>query len=418
MDRAYPRLAGLHRHAGAVSMAPRLSRRAGRLTSSLVRDILQLTQRPGMISFAGGLPAIDAMPPLNFRDFADDARQYGPSEGEPALRSLIARNLSALGMACSVEQVLVTSGSQQGIDLVGKLFIDEGAPVLLEAPTYLATIQALGVYGAEFEGLPLSADGIDPDNLRRAIARRRPAFVYLIPTFQNPSGCCYTDEIRRAVAEILDETGVPLIEDDPYRDLVYQPVDRTPLCAYLERAPWVYLGSFSKITAPGLRLGYLAASPSLFCGLVRLKQSSDLHTNRIGQAWLTQFLDSAGFAEHLARLLRLYGERRAAMQAALRQHFGGLAEWRAPAGGLFFWLRLTRECDTLAALHAALDRKVAFMPGDPFFPTGELRYPALRLNFSHASPEQIAQGVAWLAEILDEAASAQHDRARVALMPR
>lgn len=383
-------------------MTLRLSCRAARLTSSLIRDILQVTQRPGVISFAGGLPAAEVMPPLNVEGLADDYRQYGPSEGEPALRSLIAQKLSALGMDCSADRVLVTSGSQQGIDLVGKLFVDEGSKVLLEAPTYLATIQALGVYGAEFKGLPLAADGIDPDDLRRAIAYRRPAFVYLIPTFQNPSGFCYTDEIRRAVAKILDETDIPLVEDDPYRDLVYRPVDRTPICAYLERAPWVYLGSFSKITAPGLRVGYLASSPELFSGLVRLKQSSDLHTNRIGQAWLARFLNSAGFDEHMARMVRIYGERHDAMQAALLRHFEGLAEWRAPAGGLFFWLRLTRECDTLAALHAALTRDVAFMPGDPFFPAPALRYSALRLNFSHAAPENIERGVALIAEILGE----------------
>jgi 2-aminoadipate transaminase len=378
----------------------RLSRRAERLTSSLIRDILHLTQRPGMISFAGGLPADELMPALDFEGLADDCRQYGPSEGESALRSLIAQRLSGLGVACGADQVLVTSGSQQGIDLVAKLFIDEGSPVVLEAPTYLAAIQAFNVYGAEFRGLPLSADGIDPDALRRAIALRRPAFAYLIPTFQNPSGYCYTDETRRAVATVLDETGVPLVEDDPYRDLVYRPAGRTPICAYLERTPWVYLGSFSKITAPGLRVGYLASSPSLFSGLVRLKQSSDLHTNRIGQAWLTRFLNSAGFDEHMARMIRVYTERRDAMQTSLERHFAGLAQWRAPSGGLFFWLRLAGECDTLAALQSALARDVAFMPGDPFFPSAELRYPALRLNFSHAPPEKIERGIARLAEIL------------------
>lgn len=384
-------------------MTPRLSRRTARLTSSLVRDILQATQRPGMISFAGGLPAEELMPDLDFSGLTADCRQYGPSEGKPALRALIAQNLCSLGMACSADHVLVTSGSQQGIDLVGKLFIDEGSPVLLETPTYLATIQALGVYGAEIQGLPVAADGIDPDALRGAIARRRPAFVYLIPTFQNPSGCCYTDEVRRAVAEVLDETGVPLIEDDPYRDLAYQPADRTPICASLQRAHWVYLGSFSKITAPGLRVGYLAASPSLFPGLVRLKQCSDLHTNRLGQVWLARFLNSAGFDAHLARTIGVYRERRDAMQAALQRHFAELARWRAPAGGLFFWLHLNAECDTLAALRVALTRDVAFMPGEPFFPAATVRYPAVRLNFSHASPEKIEQGVALLAEILGEA---------------
>ncbi|MDD5037263.1 MAG: PLP-dependent aminotransferase family protein [Methylococcaceae bacterium] len=383
-----------------------LSRRTQRLTSSLIRDILQVTQRPGVISFAGGLPASELMPSLNLDELADDYRQYGPSEGEPALRHLIARQLCALGMACNADTVLVTSGSQQGIDLVAKLFIDEDTPVLLEAPTYLATIQTFGVYGAKFHSLALRSGGVDPEELRQAIALHRPAFVYLIPTFQNPSGYCYTDEVRRAIAQVLDETGVPLVEDDPYRDLAYEPVERTSICAYLQRAPWVYLGSFSKITAPGLRVGYLASSPSLFRWLVSLKQSSDLHTQRIGQAWLARFLDSPEFETHLAGMIRGYTDRRDAMQLALRSHFQGLAEWQIPAGGLFFWLRLSHECDTLAALQAALARDVAFMPGDPFFPAADQRYPALRLNFSHAGPDEIGRGIALLADILSNAISA------------
>jgi 2-aminoadipate transaminase len=381
-------------------MTPLLSRRTERLTSSLIRDILQVAQRPGVISFAGGLPATEVMPALDFAGLADDCRQYGPSEGEPALRELIAQGLSGLGLDCGADRVLVTSGSQQGIDLAAKLFVDEGSPVLLEAPTYLAALQAFRAYGADFRGLPLETDGIDPDALRRAIARCRPAFVYLVPTFQNPTGHCYTEEGRRAVAAVLDETGVPLVEDDPYRDLAYRTVERTPICAYLERAPWIYLGSFSKIVAPGLRIGYLASTPELFPWLVRLKQSGDLHTQRIGQVWLARFLAGAGFDAHLARVVRVYGERRDAMQAALARHWTGLAEWQVPAGGLFFWLRLTGECDTLAALQAALARDVAFMPGDPFFPGAESRRPALRLNFSHAAPERIERGVALLAELL------------------
>lgn len=381
----------------------RLSRRSERLSSSLIRDILSVTQRPGMISFAGGLPADELMPALDFSGLDGDSRQYGPSEGESALRELIAQNLAGLGLKTGPDRVLVTSGSQQGIDLVGKLFVDEGTSVLLEAPTYLATIQALRLYGARFTALPLADEGMDPEALRAAIVRRRPAFVYLIPTFQNPAGCCYPDERRRAIAAVLDETGVPLVEDDPYRDLVYEPVDRTPICAYLERAPWVYLGSFSKITAPGLRVGYLSAVPALYPWLVRLKQSSDLHTQRLGQAWLTRFLASDDFAPHLDRLRGHYTERRDAMQSALLAHFRRLADWRAPAGGLFFWLRLNGECDTLAALQSALEHHLAFMPGDPFFPLPEQRYPALRLNFSHADPVTIRRGIAALAEILHEA---------------
>ncbi|QSA96338.1 PLP-dependent aminotransferase family protein [Methylococcus sp. EFPC2] len=382
--------------------AIQLSRRSERLSSSLIRDILHLTQRPGMVSFAGGLPADELMPELDFAGLGGPSRQYGPSEGEPVLRELVAQHLLGLGLKTGPDRVLVTSGSQQGIDLVGKLFVDEGTPVLLEAPTYLATIQALRLYGARFTALPLADDGIDADELRAAIARQRPAFVYLIPTFQNPAGCCYRDEHRRAIAAVLDETGVPLVEDDPYRDLVYEPVDRTPICAYLERAPWVYLGSFSKITAPGLRVGYLSASPTLYPWLVKLKQSSDLHTQRIGQEWLARFLASGDFAPHLERLRSHYAERRDAMQAALLAQFRGYAEWRAPAGGLFFWLRLRQACDTFAMLQSALERNLAFMPGDPFFPAQEQRYPALRLNFSHADPLTIRRGIGILAEILSE----------------
>lgn len=380
----------------------RLSRRTERLTSSLIRDILQITQRPGVISFAGGLPAEELMPSLNLAECATESRQYGPSEGEAALRELIAQGLSTLGLASTAEHVLVTSGSQQGIDLVGKLFIDEGTPVLLESPTYLAALQSFRVYGSEFYGLPLHSNGIDPDELKAAIVRHRPAFVYLIPSFQNPSGCCYSEEVRRAVAAVLDETGTPLVEDDPYRDLVYAPCERTPVCAYLERAPWVYLGSFSKITAPGLRVGYLASSPELFPWFVRLKQSSDLHTSRIGQNWLARFIASDTFENHLAHMNHVYAERRNTMQSALQRHFEGIAEWRAPAGGLFFWLRLTRDIDTLALLKTALNHDVAFMPGEPFFPVPDLRYPSLRLNFSHATPEKIDQGIAMLSEVLNE----------------
>jgi DNA-binding transcriptional MocR family regulator len=381
---------------------PRLSRRTERVAGSLIREILKVTQRPEVISFAGGLPADDLLPTLDFTGLDSDPRQYGASEGERPLREVVAARLAGLGMACETEQVLITAGSQQGIDLVGKLFIDEGSPVLLEAPSYLAAIQAFRVYGAEFCGLRLSADGIDPEALRLAITRRRPAFVYLIPTFQNPAGCDYSAATRRAVATVLDEAGVPLVEDDPYRDLAYASAERTPICAYLRRAPWVYLGSFSKIAAPGLRIGYLAAAPALFPWLLRLKQASDLHSNRISQVWLTRFLEGEAFERHLANLTGVYAERRDAMQASLQRHFSGLARWRLPDGGLFFWLRLSEECDTLAALQTALEHNIAFMPGDPFFPLAEQRYPALRLNFSHAAPADIERGIARLADILGE----------------
>ena len=193
------------------------SERISRLTGSLIREILALTQQPGVISFAAGLPAATAMPPLDLSAAPQGLRQYGTTEGEPELRALLARDLTALGCVCTPDQVLITAGSQQGIDLVSKLFIDPGTPVMLEAPSFLAALQSFRLFGARFLTLPLAADGIDPQALRMRIAQERPAFIYLIPTFQNPSGYCYSDAVRREVARVLDDTGVPLIEDEPYR---------------------------------------------------------------------------------------------------------------------------------------------------------------------------------------------------------
>jgi DNA-binding transcriptional MocR family regulator len=376
------------------------SERIQRLTGSLVREILALTQQPGVISFAGGLPGSGAMPPLDLGAVPDSLRQYGTSEGEPELRALLARDIDALGRACTPDQVLITAGSQQGIDLVSKLFIDPGTPVIVEAPSYLAALQSFRLFGARFLTLALSADGIDPQALQRRIAEERPAFVYLIPTFQNPSGYCYTDAVRREVARVLDEAGVPLVEDDPYRELVYTTLTRTPICSYLRRAPWIYLGSFSKTAVPGLRLGFLVASSELYPLLLRLKQAADLHTNRISQWWATRFRSDPGYPAHLARLRARYREQRDAMAAALERDFRDIATWQVPGGGLFFWVRLNQPVDTRTLLQPAIQQGVAFMPGESFFPDDAMEHGWLRMNFSHADSNTIDTGVARLAAVL------------------
>ena len=380
------------------------SERIDRLTSSLIRELLALTQKPDIISFAGGLPARAAMPPLDLVDLPPDLSQYGTTDGEPELRAAIAAQLADLGLRCRPEQVLVTTGSQQGIDLVSKLYIDPGTPVAVEAPSYLAALQSFRLFGARFEELPLVASGIDPEQLRQVVHRQRPAFVYLIPTFQNPAGVCYDERTRAEVAAVLRETGTPLLEDEPYRELVYEPVDRTPLCARLgEKDTWMYMGTFSKTGIPGLRVGYVAASENVHPYLMRLKQSTDLHTNRIGQWWCTRFVNSRDYPAHLERLRAFYRERRDAMQAALIHHLGDLAEWTMPNGGLFFWARLQNGGDTRALLVRALERKVAFMPGEAFFANPDARHGAfMRLNFSHATPEQLERGMTVLAEVIRE----------------
>lgn len=376
------------------------SRRIDRLTGSLIREILQLTQRPEVISFAAGLPAPDVMPHVDFSDIPEHMRQYGPTEGEMELRAAVARQLGALGRECTPQQVLITSGSQQGVDLVAKLFIDEGTAVALESPTYLAAIQAFRLFGAEFVDLPLSSDGMDAAALAAAIAQRRPAFVYLIPNFQNPSGYSYSAQRREEIAGVLEASGVPLVEDEPYRELMYDPVDRTPICSLLKNAPWIYLGSFSKTLCPGMRIGYLACSPELFPLFVRLKQATDLHSNRYAQRWIAGFVSGPAYAPHLQHLRDYYRVRRDAMDAALQRHFRDLAEWQIPHGGLFFWVRLKHACDTRLLLPQALQRNVAFMPGEPFHANGVEASGALRLNFSHATPERIETGIAILADVV------------------
>ncbi len=343
---------------------------------------------------------MEAMPQLNLAPAPQDLRPYGTPEGEPALRAWIAADLSGLGRGCAADQVLVTAGSQQGIDLVSKLFIDPGTPVLLEAPSYLAAIQSFYLFGARLMVLPLSAQGMDPAALRAEIARQRPAFVYLIPTFQNPSGYCYSDATRMEIARVLDEARVPLIEDDPYRELRYEGAGHAPICAHLRVASWIYLGSLSKTGMPGLRIGYSVASPDLCPLLVRLKQSSDLHSNRIGQWWADRFLRDPDYPNHLERLRSRYRARRDAMAAALDRHFSEIAEWKVPAGGLFFWVKLNCPLDSRELLERALARNVAFMPGEPFFPGSAQPRGFMRLNFSQADGGQIEHGIEILARVV------------------
>lgn len=367
---------------------PALSIRTADLHASPIREILAVIDRPGMVSFAGGLPSSDSFPSIDAGTVPASVLQYGPSEGEPALRERIARNLGAIGLRCTAEQVIVLSGSQQGIDLAGKLFVDHGTNVAVETPTYLAALQVLRFYGARF--VP-----IDP--------ALRPAFAYVIPTFQNPTGHCYSEAQRETLARLCDDAQMPLLEDDPYRDLVYGACDRTPVCARLRRAPWIYQGSFSKTLAPGLRLGYMVASPELFPMLIRLKQAADLHSNRLSQWLVLRQLEDPDYEPRLARVAAQYRAKRDAFATTLERHFSGIADWEIPLGGLFFWLRLRRPIDTRELLSRAIERGVAFMPGESFFHQPADGLGTLRLNFSHAGATEAERGLALLAELMTNA---------------
>ncbi|MFJ4197333.1 PLP-dependent aminotransferase family protein [Pseudomonas sp. NPDC089534] len=379
------------------------SERVSRLKSSLIREILAAAQRPEVMSFAGGLPAEAMLPNVEWSDMPVTLGQYGMSEGEPALRERLAAEARALGLPCGASQVLVVSGSQQTLDLAAKLYIDKGTEILLEAPTYLAALQIFQLFGADCLTVPLEADGPDLAQLRRRLEQHRPAFIYLIPTFQNPSAVRYSEAKREAVAALLDEFGVTLIEDEPYRELTFDGGSARPIAGRLKTSSWIYTGTVSKTLLPGLRVGYLIASPDLFPHLLKLKQSADLHTNRIGQWQALQWIGSEQYQAHLTQLRSFYRHRRDAFQSALEKHFSDLADWNEPQGGLFFWLTLKQPLDTRTLLDAALADDVAFMPGEPFFPEPDRNPGHLRLNFSHIDPERLDEGIKRLAAVVRRA---------------
>ncbi|SHM41391.1 PLP-dependent aminotransferase family protein [Phytopseudomonas punonensis] len=382
------------------------SERITRLKSSLIREILAAAQRPEVMSFAGGLPAEEMLPKLDWSQMPAGMGQYGMSEGEPALREAVAAEARTLGVSCEASQVLILSGSQQALDLASKLFIDRGTKVLLEAPTYLAALQAFQLFGADCIAVPQEADGPQLQALEEQLERQRPAFAYLIPTFQNPSAVRYSEAKRDAVAALLDRYEVTLIEDEPYRELVFDAGSATPIVSRLRKASWIYTGTVSKTLLPGLRVGYLIATPDLYPHLLRLKQSADLHTSRVGQWQALQWLGTEQYRKHLAELRDFYRVRRDAMQAALVEHFSELADWQIPQGGLFFWLKLKQPQDTRLLLDAALAQNVAFMPGEPFFIDPDCEPGYLRLNFSHVAPERLGEGLRRLAAVVRQGMAA------------
>jgi DNA-binding transcriptional MocR family regulator len=383
------------------------SERVTRLKSSLIREILAAAQRPEVMSFAGGLPAEAMLPKVDWAQMPVSMSQYGMSEGEPGLREILAAEARALGIPCEASQVLVVSGSQQALDLAAKLYVDKGTEIIVEGPTYLAALQIFQLFGADCLSVPLTAEGPNLVALRERLEQHKPAFAYLIPTFQNPSGVRYSEAVRDGVAALLDEFGVTLIEDEPYRELNFDGGQARPIVSRLNRASWIYTGTVSKTLMPGLRVGYLIASPDLFPHLLKLKQSADLHTNRVGQWQAMQWLGTEKFTAHLAELRRFYRIRRDAMQAALLEHFADLADWHVPQGGLFFWLTLKQPLDTRTLLKPAMAQDVAFMPGEPFFAEPEANLGHLRLNFSHLAPERLNEGLARLAAVVRQAQAAQ-----------
>jgi 2-aminoadipate transaminase len=388
-----------------------LARRAEKMNPSVIREILKVTEKPGIISFAGGLPSpqtfpIDAMREASERVLRDDgqaALQYAASEGYGPLREWVAHDLLKQGMHISPDQVLITTGSQQGLDLLAKILIDAGSRILVETPTYLGALQAFTPMEPVAVGVDSDDHGVEPADLRAKVGNGadKARFVYLLPNFQNPTGRTMTEERRAAVAQVAVESGLPIIEDNPYGDLWF---DTPPAPSLSSRHPEgsVYLGSFSKILAPGLRLGYLVAPKALYPKLLQAKQAADLHTPSFNQRVVAEVLKDGFIERHVPTIRALYKQQCEAMLAALGREMAGLGlSWNRPVGGMFLWVQLPQGLKAVPLLEKAVAKGVAFVPGFAFYAQGA-NESTLRLSFVTATVDQINTGMAALAAAIRE----------------
>ena len=380
---------------------------------SSIRELLKMTERPEVISFAGGLPAPELFPVDDIRvaaervlrDAGPTAFQYGISEGFLALRERITELLRRRAINCSVDDLLVTTGSQQGLDLLGKVFIDPGDVILTENPTYLAAIQSFQCFQARFQPVPTDAEGLIPEAVDELAGRLRVRFLYTIPNFQNPTGRTLSVARRRALTDIARRRDFVIVEDDPYGQLRYRGEPLPPVKSFDapgDDARVIYMSTFSKTVAPGLRTGWLVAPKAVRDQLVVVKQAADLHTSSFDQLLLERYLRDFDNARHVARICAAYGERYAVMDEALTRHMPDGYSWTRPDGGMFLWMNGPQGLDTVPLLNAAIERGVAFVPGADFFP-GKEGGNQMRLNFSNANPARIRSGIERLATICAEA---------------
>ncbi|MCT9077520.1 aminotransferase-like domain-containing protein [Streptomyces fulvoviolaceus] len=380
---------------------PPLAARARSIGGSPVRDILAVTARPEVINFAGGLPApelfdaegIAAAYRAVLAEVPGRALQYSTTEGEPGLRAALAGRMSVRGLPTDADDVLVTTGSQQALSLLATALVEPGDTVLVESPCYLAALQVFGFAGARVVAVPGDAEGIDPVALEELVVRERPKLLYTVPTFQNPTGRTLSCERRAAVASVAARRGLWIVEDDPYGELRFEG-ERVPWIASLAEAHdrVVLLGSFSKVMAPGLRLGWLRAPGELRRACTVAKQAADLHTPTVNQLAAARYLADRDLDAHVARVAGVYRERRDAMLAGLADALPEGSTWSRPEGGMFLWARLPSSYDASALLPQVVRENVAYVPGAPFY-AGEPDRSTLRLCFVTQTPEEIGEGL-------------------------
>lgn len=393
----------------------RFAQRTQRMKSSAIRELLKLTEDPEIISFAGGLPAPEVFPVEEFveactrvlREQGSKALQYGSTEGYTPLREMIARHTTRFGIEVTAENIMITSGSQQALDLLGKVFINHGDRVLVESPTYLGALQAWNIYGAEYVTVRSDNDGIVADELESAL-RTGPKFMYILPNFQNPTGVTIPLERRLKIIEMADHYGVPIVEDDPYGQLRFEGEHIPALevldsqkhhngCCYTGNV--IYLSTFSKTLAPGIRLAWVVAPPEVIRKMVTAKQGADLHTSTFNQM-VAYEVGKGGFIDrHVEKIIKVYRERRDVMLDTLAEHMPEGVSWTHPRGGLFLWATLPEQMNSTELFKEAVKQKVAFVPGDSFFPCGGGTN-TMRLNFSMMNPEKINEGISRLGRVI------------------
>jgi len=386
--------------------------------SSVIRELLKFTQQPDIISFAGGLPAPEVFPTEKIQEACNKvlneqgglALQYSTTEGHLPLREMIARHNARFSVEVSPENIMITSGSQQALDFIGRLFLNRGDYIVVESPTYLGALQAWNAYGAQYVSVPSDEDGMIVGELEAAL-RVGPKFIYILPNFQNPSGSTLSLERRKKLIELADKYGVPIVEDDPYGQLRYEG-EHLPSVVQLDSqmrgsnggtytGNVIYMSTFSKLLAPGLRLAWVIAPPEVTRKLVMTKQAADLHTATFNQLVAYEVGKGGFIDEHVKAIRATYKERRDVMMDTMAETFPSEARWTHPQGGMFLWGILPEGMDAAEVLKVAIEKKVAFVPGFAFHPNGGGEN-TMRLNFSYSKPEVIREGITRLGLTLKE----------------
>ena len=387
------------------------SKRIKNTPSSFIREILKVTQKPEIISFAGGLPNPISFPQEELKvsanrimeKYGSKIYQYSTTLGLDSLRQYIADRYNKIwNMGIGIENIIITTGSQQALDLIGKVFVDEEDNVMVEKPSYLGLLQSFCMYRANFVATKLDDDGLNIENLAETMEKYNPKVAYLIPNFQNPTGLTYTKEKREQIFDVIKDKDMILIQDDPYGELRFEDSPRIPYIGLNKTEKNIYLGSFSKIVTPGFRLGYIIANKEIIKMLETAKQASDLHSNIYCQYLISDYLENNDLDKHIEKIKKLYKSQANCMVEAMEKYFPKSVKFTRPKGGMFSWVTLEEGKSSLELFNKAIEKNVAFVPGNPFYIDSAKDVNTFRLNYTNADNDTIIEGIKRLAQSMEE----------------